>query len=62
MQRKFNRINHVEFNVWHKICAKVTAALGHVFSASNARIYNLSSVPHMTHFSAVVSKKRKSFE
>ena len=28
----------------------------------NTRIYNLSSAPHITRFSAVVVKKRKNFE
>ena len=29
---------------------------------ANTRIYNLSSGPHFTHFSAVVAKKLKKFE
>ena len=28
----------------------------------NARIYNLSSASHITHFLAVVAKKQKNFE
>ena len=28
----------------------------------NARIYNLGSGPHITHFLAVVAKKRKNFK